>query len=261
MVIRGRALSRRAQHHDTKSPQPEAAGEAVASDATHGVAVVLGYLEGRQIPERDTLTAALHQLLHQTQKLETRLGELESVERRAAELQRTVELLRADNEQLQLTIRRLEIGFRRHISERVSPDQLKLALAPAATAAPSDLAGPELDPTDTQTTSSEAGGAEPPAQQPPAGPESDTQPPKKRDPHGRRRIGVIPQIIIETLPRDVLEKGLENFERIGEEDSRTIGSRRGGPVEIVHRRAKFVPRTGPGADRGNTNGCRSHFAA
>ncbi len=253
MVIRVRALSRRAQHHDTKSPQPEAAGEAIASDATHGAAVVLGYLEGRQIPERDTLTAALHQLLHQTQKLETRLGELESVERRAVELQRTVELLRADNEQLQLTIRRLEIRFRRHVSERVSPDQLKLALTPAATAAPSDPAGPEPDQGDAEACSSARVGAEPPAQPPPPGSDSDTQPTKKRDRHGRRRIGVIPQVIVETVPRDVLEKGLENFERLGEEDSRTIGWRRGGPVEIVHRRAKFVPRTGPGPDGGNTH--------
>lgn len=191
MVIRVRALSRRAQHHDTKSPQPEAAGEAVASDATHGAAVLLGYLEGRQIPEQDTLTTALHQLLHRTQQLETRLGELESVKRRAVELQRTVELLRADNEPLQLTTRRLEIGFRRHISERVSPDQLKLALTPAATAAPSDPAGPEPDQGDAEARSSARVGAEPPAQQPPPGSESDPQPPRKRAPPYARFLEAI----------------------------------------------------------------------
>jgi len=251
VVIGLRALSRRAPHDSDKSQQPEAAREGVASESATGSAIVLGYLEGRQ--GQDEVAVALQQLLRQTQQLESRLGELESVERRAAELQRTVDLLRADNEQLQLTIRRLEIGFRRHVSERVSPDQLKLALAAGTTAASSDPASPEPDKADSEDTSSDATDAEPPSQEPPPGPESEAKPPKKRDRHGRRRIGVIPQIIIETLPRDVLEKGLENFERIGEEDSRTVGSRRGGPVEIVHRRPKFVPRTGPGPDRGNTN--------
>jgi transposase len=54
---------------------------------------------------------------------------------------------------------------------------------------------------------------------------------------------VIPKIIIETLPAEVRLKGIESFERIGEEDTSMLGHRRGGPIEIVLRRPKFVVRT------------------
>ena len=59
---------------------------------------------------------------------------------------------------------------------------------------------------------------------------------------------VIPKIIIETLPAEVRLKGLENFERIGEENVSLLGHRRGGPVEIVLCRPKFVARCAAPAD-------------
>jgi hypothetical protein len=214
---------------------------------------VLGYIEGRDTHPQDEQATAVQQLLGHVKQLEARLSDLESVERRAAELQHTVDLLRADNEQLQHTIRRLEIGFRRHISERVSPDQLKLALAPGAAASGSlGQTPPEGDGTDPASADPIADSTQRPTTQdaPPFGsaPDDPGKPARKRDPHGRRRIGIIPEIIIETLPPEVICKGLENFERIGHEDTRTIGSRRGGPVELVLRRPKFVERTGSRTD-------------
>jgi len=49
--------------------------------------------------------------------LQARLAQLEGAERRAAELERTVEQLKADNDKLLARIRELEIGFRRFVSE------------------------------------------------------------------------------------------------------------------------------------------------
>jgi hypothetical protein len=173
------------------------------------------------------------------QDLEGKMAGLEVTEKQAVELQRTVDVLRADNEQLRETIRRLEIGFRRHVSERVSPDQLKLALAADATApgaveptTPDTDPGTEVCPSPEQDTAdgTPSGSApEPPKQ-------------KNRHQHGRRRMAFIPQVIIETLPAEVLLKGIENFDRIGEEDTSMLGHRRGGPIELVMRRPKYVPR-------------------
>lgn len=235
------------------SPLPqqwEAAGQTGASEQGLGSALVVKYIEGRNEPqdEQETIVQQLlRRVLHLEARLEANLEELQSSHGRAAQLQHTVEVLRADNEQLQQTIRRLEIGFRRHISERVSADQLKLALGSNGSVAESAFA----------TTSHDGQGhvvADTPADDSGQGPNADTQtsgsepddcgkPPKKRDRHGRRRIDVIPEIIIETLPAEVIARGLDNFERIGEEDTRTLGHRRGGPVELVLRRVKFVERT------------------
>ncbi|XXX73324.1 IS66 family transposase [Sorangium sp. So ce134] len=65
----------------------------------------------------------------------------------------------------------------------------------------------------------------------------------KRHNHGRRRIGVIPRVIVEIVPPEVLLQGTESFERVGAEDSSRIGYRRGGPIEIVWRRVKYVAKS------------------
>ena len=168
-------------------------------------------------------------LLRRVQELEARLAELSTAEQQAQELARSVESLKAYNQQLQETIRTLEIGFRRHVSEQVSPDQLRLSLAgepdacpaPASSQAESVDAAPEADP--GEASSPPPGSASPPEHAGTAESSSGSDPgggkPVKRHEHGRRRIGIIPRVIIESLPPEVLLKGIERFERVGVEDS------------------------------------------
>lgn len=211
--------------------QPKAAPK--SSPAQDATSVVLQYI-GDRGPD------VLAQLLDRIQGLESRLHELESAEQRASELQRANDILKAQITDLLETVRRLEIGFRRHVSERVSPDQLKLALAtPGANGpdAPSDKTAESDSETDVsapQTSGQGAGGNAPPRTKP-----------KNRNEHGRRPIRTIPRIIIESIPPHVMLEGLQNFELIGHEDSSTLGHRRGGPVELVDRRNKYVRRTAP----------------
>jgi transposase len=201
-----------------------------------GAALVLGYIENRA--QQQEATPVIADLLRRMQELEIKLAGLNTAEQRASDLQRKVEVLQADNEQLRQTIRRLEIGFRRHISERVSPDQLKLALSGDAAAVES--AGPVTPDTDPCPASE----TEEP-EQAPAGSDNAPAQPKNHHRHGRRRVTRIPQVIVETMPTEVLLKGLENFDRIGEEDTSILGYRRGGLIEVVERRPKFVPRARP----------------
>lgn len=185
------------------------------------------------------------------------------VEQQAAELRRSVDTLKAHNERLQETIRTLEIGFRRHVSEQISPDQLQLALAaePSAPLSPSGLVPPQANGDNVPAPSGAAEAADASkapsssteqvaAAEAPSG--SDPSGPKRanRNNHGRRRIGIIPRIVIETLPPDVLLKGLDSFERVGAEDSSNIGYRRGGVIELVLRRPKYVLRGASSADAG-----------
>jgi len=209
------------------------------ADAQGAAGLILGYVEARaeQQNAASDQTPLIAQLLRRLQEVEGRLSGLETTEKRASELQQTVDVLTKDNEQLRETIRRLEIGFRRHVSEVVSPNQLKLALSPQATPSPAAASTPDTDPSEslTATTHDESQG------------EGDSEPPpsskqKNRNQHGRRRVSVIPKVVINILPAKVRLEGLENFDRIGEEDSSMLGYRRGGPVELVFRRLKFVPR-------------------
>lgn len=245
-----RRTLKRERRDDTRRPrQPHAAAsEPCESSAADIAPLVLNYIENRanesNAPEE--LLSLLSQTLRRVQDLEGKVASVQSTEKRAAELQRTLDVLKADNEQLRETIRRLEIGFRRHVTERVSPDQLKLALKAAEPAAAA--AGPTSPETDPGVVLC-------PAVQPEAaGGESSgsiPEPPKQknRHRHGRRRLTFIPAVVIETLPADVRLKGLENFERIGEEDASTLVYRRGGLIEVIQRRPKFVPReSAPTAD-------------
>jgi hypothetical protein len=52
-------------------------------------------------------------------------------------------------------------------------------------------------------------------------------------------------VILEVLPPEVVQEGVEKFERIGHEESSTLGYRRGGPIELVTRRVKFVRGSAP----------------
>jgi hypothetical protein len=174
-------------------------------------------------------------------ELQGRLAHLEGVEKRAAELQLKVDELQARNEKLVARVRELEIGFRRFVTERVPPEQLKLALEENALA---DKAGGEGGA--SPTASAEPSSASPPtsADAPPSG--SDPKDPKaerqkNRHNHGRRRQTTVPKLIVEIVPAEVQRLGLDHFERIGHEDSSTLGHRRGGTIELVTRRPKFVP--------------------
>ena len=197
-------------------------------------------------------------------ELRTRLKQLEGAERRAAELEREVEQLKAHNEKLVARIRELEIGFRRFVSERVPPEQLKLVLEANALGAKASVeVGSAAESPAAESPAAESPAAESPAvagvepapvPAAPAPPETANTPPsgsdgsgpkaerqKKRHNHGRRRETTVPKLIVEIVPAEVQRLGMENFERIGHEDSSTLGHRRGGTIELITRRGKYVP--------------------
>jgi hypothetical protein len=195
--------------------------------------VVLQYLEGRVpgggSPESNPIAA---------------------LTRRLEQLERTITTLRTYNEQLEEALRQMQLGFRRHRNEVVAPEQLSMALAAAAPEQP------DQDPTaghncalGAPPTAECDRGTEPGASElQPCRQQGDCcQPPqpkvKKRHRHGRRTIGVVPQVIVNILPPQVIVDGMAAFEQIGHEDSSLLGYRRGGPIELVLRRLKFVPRS------------------
>ncbi|WP_437649023.1 hypothetical protein [Sorangium sp. So ce362] len=203
-------MSSTARHGDTELPQ------AAETERFDGAALVLGYLQARAQGQAAAVDAAslVDALLRRVQEREAKLTELSTAEQQARELDRLVESLKAQNQQLQETIRALEIGFRRHVSERVSPDQLRLSLAgePGASPAPAESHAEGVD-ASAEAASSETGS--PP--QDPASPSelagaaesssgSDHGGRKrvKRHDHGRRRISVIPRAIVEIVPPEVL---------------------------------------------------------
>jgi hypothetical protein len=185
-------------------------------------------------------------------ELQSRLTHLEGVERRAAGLEREVDRLQAENDKLVARVRELEIGFRRFVSERVPPEQLELALEANSLAANSGVEAdsaaespapensvepvpvPAIAPqTTADTPASGSDGSDP------KDPKAERQ--KNRHNHGRRRKTTVPKLIVEIVPAEVQRLGMANFERIGHEDSSTLGHRRGGTIELVTRRGKYVP--------------------
>lgn len=233
-------------------PEPRRAEAEGCLDAS---ALVLGYIEARAQGEDTPADPAslVDRLSRRVNELSARLGELKSVEQQALELRRSLDALKAYTERLQETVRTLEIGFRRHVSEQISPDQLRFALAeePLAALSPSGPVSPEADGGDVPAPSDAAAAddASPllasSTEQAAGAPSGSNPDPKKqvnRNNHGRRRVGVIPTLIVETLPPDVLLKGLESFVQVGVEDSSLLGYRRGGLYELVVRRPKYVLR-------------------
>jgi hypothetical protein len=176
------------------------------------------------------------------------LDAIAALSQRIEQLERTIATLSTYNSHLEEALRQMQMGFRRHRSEVVPPEQLRMVLAEVA-AEDSDLSqapvtycntlsqpGCECDDRAGQTDSDDTA---PCKQQgdcciPPK--------PKKRDRHGRRKVGVLPRIIVTILPAEVIVDGLAGYEQIGQEDSSLLGYRRGGPFELVLRRPKFVPR-------------------
>jgi len=224
-------------------PEEETAGDAAA--------LVMRYIErGAEAGnEPGSLLAALPELLRQISTLRAEVALL-------SEARRKVEKLTAYAAELEATVRRLEIGFRRHVSQRVSPDQLALVLS----AQPSISTAPDGAPAPSEGEQAPQGGDEPTAATGDAvdadssTASSDNDDPKgrrrpaderKRDQHGRRRSTIIPQIIIDIVPPEVRLEGMLNYERIGHEDSPIVGYRRGGPVELVFRRHKYVKNAVP----------------
>jgi FtsZ-binding cell division protein ZapB len=221
---------------------------------------VLGYLTARAQGPSDLSGAELQievlrrrvrELEATVAELTARLSELAAVEQQAEELRQLTERLKAQNQELQEKIRTLEIGFRRHVSEQVSPDQLRLALAEAPVALPAP-SSPSAEGAEAMTgadrieVSHDSPPAESPAEQaeaaaPPSGSNAKGQKQANRHNHGRRRIRVIPKIVFETTPPEVLLKGSEHFERVGAEESSQLGYRCGGLI----RGAAQVP--GPGS--------------
>lgn len=77
-----------------------------------------------------------------------------------------------------------------------------------------------------------------------AQPEPEVEPEKpKRKPRGRRRMPEnLPVVKIELIPDDVVEKGLEHFDRVGEEVISTIERRPSSFVICEVHRPKFLPK-------------------
>jgi transposase len=239
------------EHRDEREPtkprdgvgQPETSS--VASGAS---ALVLGYIDGRA--QEADMASRLADLMKLVLELQARLTKLEGAERRAAELEREVERLKAHNEKLVARIRELEIGFRRFVSERVPPEQLRLALEANSLAATDSVeagSAAELSAPEAGVEKAPDPASPPPAQTvstPPSGPggsDPKAERKKNRHNHGRRRQTTVPKLIVEIVPAEVQRLGMESFERIGYEDSSTLGHRRGGPIELVTRRGKYVP--------------------
>ena len=198
------------------SPKPET-GKVCHPAA--GAALVLQYIDERA---QDSTPDPLQELHDRIEQLERKLSALASY-----------------NGQLEEALRQSQLGFRRHRSERIDPNQLHMALtvpesaaADSQTRACEDTTGKQSDePAATQSCESQDDGNAPA-----------DKPKRKTTRHGRRKVGVIPRVIVQVLPPEVLVDGLEAFEQIGYEDASLIGFRRGGPLEIVVRRPKFVRR-------------------
>jgi len=164
-------------------------------------------------------------------------------------LERKISSLTSYNEQLEEALRKMQVGFRRHRSEVIAPEQLSMALMMAAPIA-TDPQQPRPLPChgEAQPTSVCDPASEPDIEdaQPCRGCGDSCSPPqpksKKRTPHGRRTIRVLPQVVVDILPPEVILGGLAAFEQIGAEECSSVGYRRGGPFELVLRRPKFVPR-------------------
>lgn len=186
-------------------------------DAPAATTVVFQYVQNRagaaSGPEPDPITAL-------SQRLE--------------QLERRIATLTTYNSQLEEALRQMQIGFRRHRSEVVPPEQLRMALAEASTldsdspVAPVSYSDPSSQP-DTEPCAQQGDCCTPP-------------PPRKRHRHGRRKVGIVPRIIVTILPAEVIADGMDRYEQIDHEDSSLLGYRRGGPIELVLRRPKFVPR-------------------
>lgn len=241
MVIGSTTVTRTRKDHnrDRRARRSEERAESSVV-STSGTDLAISYIEQRahDTEEQTRELGLVDGLLRRMQALESDLDSLRGAHKRAQELERTVESLRAYTAQLEETVHQLQIGFRRHTTERVSPDQLKLVLFGAAQA---DSPQPDASPTGGGDITAQAEpGDSAELQQPPSQPPANTA--KKRDNHGRRRISVIPKVVIEVLPSEVLLGGLSNFERMGADDTAVLGYRRGGEVELVFRRPKYVAR-------------------
>ena len=247
----------------TSAPLPAAGvGAPFTPTGTSITELVVGYIEGRATSgATGTLpTEVLAPLL-------ARIRELEVKAARADELEAEVTKLRAHIERLDERIRELEIGIRRFVSERVAPEQLRLAFGDAATSPLEPDAGADAGQLGDATAEPESDGStqqgdvagdaatSEPATRPdsPTGEQASVAPPPssadnaKRPPrrhnHGRRRTSKLARIVLEITPAEVQLKGLENFRTIGHEERRTLVRRRGGLVELIERRPKYVPVT------------------
>ena len=210
-----------------------------APSVSVGSAAVLAYVDEQATSagqDGDTLSALIPALSSRIEELEARNQELES----------TVRSLQTLSEQLQAALREAQLGFRRHVRQRVAASELQAALALSFDAAapgskPAGSEASEGSPTSEAQESAASAAAETTEsasqQEPPAGGPAA----KKRDWHGRRNIGIIPQVFIDIVPPQVQLEGLKHFEQIGAEQSAVVGYRRGGPVQVVFRRIKFVP--------------------
>jgi transposase len=173
---------------------------------------VFQYIQQRSEPETSQQNADVYKLIEQ--------------------LQQKIVILSAQNAELEEALKKAQLGFCRHRSEVISPDQLRLAFI--------ELGENSCCENDSTEQTNNTTGLE---QQGNSGDSCTDNKPKNRSRHGRRKIKVVPQIIVNIVPVQVQLDGLSNYEQIGHEDSSTLGYRRGGPIELIVRRPKFVPRT------------------
>ena len=176
-------------------------------------------------------TRAIFQYIQQRSEPESQSQNVTVLMQRIKQLEEKVASLSAYIATLQETVQQMQLGFRRHRSEVICADQLCLALAEFACEQPTD-GGCEQG---SSEPSDKATGAE-------QGDTGASDKPKKASRHGRRKVTVLPQVIINILPAQVLLDGLCGYEQIGQEDSSSLAYRRGGPFELIVRRPKYVAR-------------------
>jgi transposase len=155
-----------------------------------------------------TSDTSVEELKARVEQLESERAELETERERYRQLYLEV---------LELA-RKLELGLRGQSSERQAENDAQLTLQVLA-----QLLGSEAEPTPRTTTKVAAH--------------------ERKGPPGRRPLPQdLPRVTIEIVPDDVRQKGLDAFERIGEDVSESLMRRSASMVVARVVRPKFVPK-------------------
>ncbi len=223
-----------AQQREELMPNAIGGGQQSGVTDYRAADMILDYVSAKD-SERNTLAALRVEnqgLRAENATLRSRIHELEA---RVDELERALSRTRAYTDKLEQAYQELVLGFRRHVSDHVPTAQLELVLQSGV----GDPPPPQSDPGSTSS-------GEDAEQQPTTNPAPPCPPPKPpqskgRSEHGRSKFRRVPKITVDIIPPEVQLHGFSNYEQIGSEETSTVGYRRGGPIELVFRRPKYVP--------------------
>jgi len=150
--------------------------------------------------------------------------QLKQVQRERDEMAQQLGGMSKQIDMLTEAVQKMQMGLSRHHSEKLDPGQLKLALG-------LDEQDQDQDQPDKPSSAKDK-------------PSDDSKPEKKipkRDSHGRGKNKALPKVFAVLIPDEITSEGLKNFDLIGYEESSSLVYRRGGLIEFITRRAKFVP--------------------